>query len=120
MSRFDQACVLLEKMHPQLLSDCSYNLCENRSIRDLEISKTQRTKIERSFSWMESDRQFCHLANSNLDRLIDINFENAADFSAAEKDFSRRCEYLVNTKVHSRNRFRNILISYANRILRKK
>ena len=93
VERFDDACVCLERLHPEAFSDLSY-VTVNVSKKDKEILAEDREFVR---PFLENDYPLIEIANQHLDDTIDRAFENQREFEKALKEFQHRC----NCRVHN-------------------
>ncbi len=91
-SRFDEACVVLEKRFPELLPDCAYATAVNAS-KPMAISAETRELIG-SLPWMDEDYKLLSIAESFLDDAIAETFSVPGSFESAMADFRERCAAL--------------------------
>lgn len=89
--RFDEACVLLEKLFPDHLPDCSYPQKINESTKDYILSAGELSKIP-NLPWIENDKELHHFSNCNLDKLIEEHFDTENSFRHKLKSFKIRCK----------------------------
>ncbi len=90
LSRFDEACVTLERMFPGDFFNCAYAHRENVSTKDQEVTDGTLTRILK-LDFVEVDLQLVDLATVQLDRLIDEYFEDDQTFAADSRSFRKRC-----------------------------
>ena len=87
IERFDEACICLERSHPDLFSDLSY-VRVNTSSRIETVEPADREFV---FEQLLSDLPVVALANQQLDRCLASLFENPEDQVLALNDFQDRC-----------------------------
>lgn len=86
--RFNESCILLERIFPDDFEDCSY-VRLNTSKQHALVSEQQKNAIE---AFMDVDNQLIELANQYLDSTLDSLFENMAMRKQYNKDFDSRCK----------------------------
>jgi hypothetical protein len=86
--RFDESCILLEKMFPEDFKDCSY-IRYNVSKRTKPATDDQRAAISR---YMDLDFKLLAHANSYLDSNLDRLFASIGERQFYLDDFKHRCE----------------------------
>ena len=88
MERFDESCILLERLFPNDFRDCSY-APYNFSKRAVTISERQRSEISK---YMALDFKLFNLANKFLDANLDRLFTNSTIRQQYIDDFLVRCK----------------------------
>jgi hypothetical protein len=85
--RFDECCVLLERLYPRDFKDCSYAR-ENVSRRRHDATAQQRQTIAR---YMDVDFKLIERAHAFLDSSLDRVFADARQRQCYLEQFRRRC-----------------------------
>jgi predicted DNA-binding protein YlxM (UPF0122 family) len=86
--RFDESCVLLEKLYPSDFTDCSYTR-KNVSKKNTPITEEQRRRVAQ---WMETDLKLLELANQQLDLSLQRLFQSNSELNNYLSSFNRRCK----------------------------
>jgi Sulfotransferase family len=86
IERFDESCVLLEKLFPEFFSDLSY-VRANVSKKDATIDDDDRAFVTR---YLKKDYPLFELANRQLDLMLQRAFTQEK-FAAAMTEFQDRC-----------------------------
>jgi hypothetical protein len=86
--RFDESCVLLERLFPSDFKDCSYSRY-NVSKQNTPISEHQRATVAQ---YMESDFELIALAHEYLDSSMKRLFADMNDRQQYIDGFRKRCE----------------------------
>ena len=86
IERFDESCVLLERLFPESFSDLSY-VRANVSKKDATIDEEDRTFVTR---YLKKDYPLFELANRQLDQKVQKAF-STEEFATAMTDFQDRC-----------------------------
>jgi len=89
--RFNEACVLLERLYPNDFRDCAFPKSVNETpayTRD----DPNVIKIVEQLPYIEADQMLHKFSGEYMDSLIDGLFENREAFEFATKDFERRCQ----------------------------
>jgi hypothetical protein len=89
--RFNEACVLLEKLYPNDLKDCAYPKPANRTSSYTTDDQDVATTLER-LPYVETDRDLHRFAGEYMDALIDRLFRDRKDFQLAQDEFVDRCQ----------------------------
>lgn len=87
VERFDEACICLEKSHPQAFSDLSY-VSANVSKKDQPVTAEEREFIR---PFLSPDYPLIELAHREMDRQLQQSFESPLDQQTAMADFRDRC-----------------------------
>lgn len=87
LERFDQACVLLEKIFPDWLGDCSY-IRVRVSRKDQEITAKA---IESIRPFVPLDQQLWRIAEQRLEDLLEKHFGSASAVEKQVRAFRLRC-----------------------------
>lgn len=87
IERFDESCIVLERLFPEAFKDLSYVLV-NVSKRDAVVSEEDREFIRR---YLKNDYAVCELADRQLDLWLDKAFESAEERELALAEFKDRC-----------------------------
>lgn len=90
VSRFDEACILLERCFSDDFSDCAY-VRKNVSIRNQPVLPDEHKIIEEA---MALDKQLFAMANAQMDSLSKTLFVEEIDRQRAIRDFENRCGHL--------------------------
>lgn len=85
--RFDESCIVLERLFPEDFKDCSY-ISYNISSKKQKITDEQRKAVSK---YLEFDFQLLMLANDWLDTTLDSLFPNSHTRQQYLEDFRRRC-----------------------------
>ena len=88
MERFDECCVLLERLFPDDFKACSYKAL-NVSRQTQPVSDAQRDAIA---AYMDTDLKLLSLANAYLDSTLAGLFEDMNERQHYLDDFRHRCE----------------------------
>jgi hypothetical protein len=86
--RFDEACILLERLFPNDFKDCSYahyNVSKQKST----VSDKQTATIS---EFMKLDFRLLEFANQYLDSSLKSVFKDLGEFRTYRDDFRRRCD----------------------------
>ncbi len=86
--RFDEACILLERLFPNDFKDCSY-AHYNVSKQKTTVSDKQTATIS---EYMKLDFRLLEFANRFLDSSLRRVFEDSSQFQNYLDDFRRRCD----------------------------
>jgi hypothetical protein len=86
--RFDESCILLERLFPEDFKDCSY-IRYNVSQRNEVISEHQRAAISQ---YMNTDFKLVTFANDYLDSTLDRLFPDLNERRQYVDDFRHRCK----------------------------
>ena len=86
LERFNEACVVLEKMFPEHFKNCVYAR-QNISIKSKKITKKDR---EKTGGFMKDDFKLLEISNNFLDELIDRHFESKKEFERTIDKFEER------------------------------
>jgi hypothetical protein len=87
IERFDEACIVLERLFPLCFSDLSY-VRANVSQKDQEISEGDRQFVNR---YLKIDYPVFKLANQQLDQTLAKAFRSLDDRQSALAEFRDRC-----------------------------
>jgi len=88
IERFDDACVCLEQLFPQVFTDLSYTAV-NVSQRDQAISNRERQTVA---DYLKRDAPLIELAHQFLDQTIAVAFSKRAEFKRRLKRFRAVCK----------------------------
>jgi len=86
--RFDDGCLLLERLFPNDFKDCSLATKYNVSQRGEVITSADRDKLK---SLVAGDLALCELAKRSFDLTFRRAFATEADISRARIDYRKRC-----------------------------
>jgi hypothetical protein len=92
LKRFDEACLILEKMFPEDFSDCAY-VRKNISKKDEAISQQDREYIRKLVG--ELDYRLLQHSNEFLDRKLAELIGGSAAVEQALQEFRQRCQLLA-------------------------
>jgi hypothetical protein len=87
-SRFDDGCLLLERMFPHEFKDCSLAAKYNVSHRNEEVTAADREKLKRLVA---DDLVLCELAEKSFDLTFRGTFASESEMSQARIDYRKRC-----------------------------
>lgn len=87
IERFDESCILLEKLFPEDFSDLSH-VSVNKSKRDKSVSDEERAFAKR---YLGNDYPLMELAEKQIEFWLEKAFENESAKTAAMEDFNDRC-----------------------------
>ncbi|NJK38235.1 MAG: hypothetical protein HC920_11040 [Oscillatoriales cyanobacterium SM2_3_0] len=90
VSRFDEACMLLEHLFPEDFHDCAY-IRQNISDKDQSVTDSVREMI---YSSMTLDYQLLELANIQTNQLIASTFASEVEKQTQNLKFEQRCQKL--------------------------
>ncbi|MGB7933337.1 MAG: hypothetical protein WCH04_14115, partial [Gammaproteobacteria bacterium] len=85
--RFDESCIILERLFPEDFKDCSY-IPSNISSKRRTISDEQRKAVSQ---YMDLDFRLLTLANDWMDTTLDRLFPNEHNRQEYFNDFRQRC-----------------------------
>lgn len=88
MERFDESCMLLERLFPDDFQDCSYTR-RNVSKQKAPVSEKQRANISQ---YMDIDLKLYSLANEYLDASLNRLFPDSTERQNYIDDFQHRCK----------------------------
>ena len=88
LERFDEACIILEKLYPNHFKDCSYYK-RNVSTKDQIISPADKQAISQ---FVALDFELLQIAHTFMDNVINIHFPEERIFNDTLKDFQNRCK----------------------------
>ena len=86
--RFDESCIILERLFPEDFKDCSYTK-HNVSRQRKTATEAQRTTIAK---YMDIDFKLHKLANEHLDSTLDRLFPDLNERKQYMDDFGNRCK----------------------------
>jgi hypothetical protein len=87
VERFDDACIILERLFPEDFKDCSYAR-QNISDKNKIDASAHREKLA---GYMELDFEICKFANEYMDAQLAGLFEDEASLQTYRKAFASRC-----------------------------
>ena len=87
LEHFDRVCILLEKMFPDALRDCSY--MRVRVSRKDQVPASRMIDAIRSFA--RHDNELWQMAHQHLGRLLPLHFGSVAAVEERVQAFQRRC-----------------------------
>ncbi|MEZ6093892.1 MAG: hypothetical protein R3C03_06590 [Pirellulaceae bacterium] len=87
IERFDESCVFLERMFPQVFPDLSY-VRANVSKKDAEVMPEEKAF---AMQYLKRDYPVFDLANEQLNLALDRAFRNRDDLKASLDEFQDRC-----------------------------
>jgi hypothetical protein len=85
--RFDESCILLEKLFPSDFTNCAY-IRYNVSKTKQNVSPEQRAKIKK---YMYYDFRLLKIAENYMDRSLAEYFSEKSEIDNYMKDFKKRC-----------------------------
>ena len=97
--RFNEACVLLEKLYPNDFRDCSFPKSANRT-PSYRKDDPDLAKALEQLPYIEADRDLHIFAGKSMDAMIGRLFESRAAFEAAQDDFADRCRKKATSLQH--------------------
>lgn len=100
--RFDESCILMEKLWPQYFTDCSYRSRVNASTRDRQITAADMTAIE-ALPFFRRDAELHKLANDHLDTLLAKHIGGSVELASALDEFKDRCRNPKRSGARHRN-----------------
>ena len=103
IERYDESCILLERLFPDDFKDCSY-IRYNVSKRAESISKHQRNAVSQ---YMDIDFKLLTSANDYLDSTMNRLFPDLNERQKYIDDFRYRC-HLKKRRKHTIHRIKNI------------
>jgi Sulfotransferase family len=86
--RFDDGCLLLERLFPNDFKDCSLATRYNVSQRNEAVTQADRDKLKRLVA---GDLALCELAKRSFDLTFRRAFASEPDMSQARNDYRKRC-----------------------------
>ncbi|NIA30111.1 MAG: sulfotransferase family 2 domain-containing protein [Actinobacteria bacterium] len=86
--RFDESCIVLERLFPDDFKDCSY-IRYNVSAKKKNIAESQRKVVSK---YMDLDTELLKLANNYLDAKLDRLYPDLDERQRYLKDFKKRCQ----------------------------
>ena len=92
--RFDESCILLEKLFPSDFTNCAY-LRYNVSKNKINISIEQKEKIKK---YMYYDYRLLKIAGNYMDSSLAKYFSEKSEIYSYIEDFEKRCRVLRNNK----------------------
>lgn len=87
LDRFDESCVLLERIYPGYFKNCAY-VRRNRSLPDQAVTAAARQRIGQ---YAPLDFELLQLAQEGLTDLCGLNFSTETELEQALTNFYRRC-----------------------------
>jgi hypothetical protein len=86
--RFDESCLLLERLYPDDFKDCSY-VARNVSKQHMPVSEQQKDAVAK---FMDLDFKLCAMANQYLDTTLESLLPDGQARQRYLEDFHRRCK----------------------------
>lgn len=114
LERFDESCVLLEKLFPGYFKNCAY-IKLNVGQQKNELSENIKSRIDKYLNPL--DHKLMEIANSQLDKLKNKIFSDDAHFEHSMNDFYDRC---AKFEIHQKKMAKKQkILRKVNKIMRK-
>ena len=89
IERYDEACLLLERLFPDSLPDCRYQAVRNRSVADQEIDEPTRELLRAELG--EPEFELSSIADQRLSRQLLEKLPDAGQRDEALGEYRQRC-----------------------------
>lgn len=90
VERFDDACVVLERLFPQELGDCRYSHKINQTRPGANLSEECHTRLQQAIE--PEEFELTRWANEQLDLRLTNLFSSTSEHESARTDFQQRCQ----------------------------
>lgn len=102
VERFDDACVVLERLFPQELGDCRYSMKVNETRPGPSLSKDSHSRLQMAIE--PEEFELTRWVDNQLDLLLASLFSSPSRYQEALAEFQKRCETATRDKTPPKRR----------------